>query len=294
MDLDAFQRAALVTDNTDRHYEGEESRKDLVVALLGIAGELGTLATAYKKFLRDGPSYALYEDNVREELGDLLWYVAVLSDKFGLTLSAIADANLQKTSGRWGTRLAEMHPPYDANYALEEQLPRRFEITFSEQLVEGKNKAVIELDGKPIGNSLTDNNQYEDGYRYHDAFHLGFATVLGWSPVIRKLMARKRKSNQQVDENEDGGRAIVIEEGIAAYIFDYGEDHDELRDVRAVDFDVLKTVKSMTHRLEVSSKNWGDWERAIMAGWRIFRELKANGGGIVKCDLDAQEIVMVS
>ena len=293
MDLDAFQQAALVTDNTDQHYEGEESRKDLVVALLGIAGELGTLATAYKKFLRDGPSYALYKENVQEELGDLLWYVAVLSAKFDLSLSAIADANLKKTSGRWGTRVAEMHPPYDAHFPPQEQLPRRFTVTFSEKLVDGKNKVVIELDGKPIGNSLTDNNQYEDGYRYHDAFHLAFAAVLGWSPVIRKLLARKRKSDLQVDENEDGGRAIVIEEGIAAYVFDYGEYHDDLRDVRAVDFDVLKTVKSMTHRLEVSSKNWGDWERAIMAGWRIFRELKTNCGGVVKCDLDAQEIVVV-
>jgi hypothetical protein len=53
MDLDDFQRRALTTDNTAQNYEGEQGRKDIVVALLGIAGELGTLATAYKKFLLD-------------------------------------------------------------------------------------------------------------------------------------------------------------------------------------------------------------------------------------------------
>lgn len=290
MDLDQFQRSALETDNTARHYEGEEGRKDIVVALLGIAGELGTLATAYKKFLRDGPSYGLYEENVQEELGDMLWYLAVLADKFGLSLSSIANANLRKTSGRWGTQAAIAHPPYDAAFPLHERLPRKFDIRFSERDIDGKRKVVIELDGSPIGNSLTDNNAFEDGYRFHDAFHLAFAAVLGWSPVTRKLMGKKRRSDSTVDETEDGGRAIVIEEGIAAYVFDYGEAHDGLIDVRAVDFEVLKTAKSMTHRLEVSSKSWNDWENAIMAGWRIFRQLKEHNGGLIKCDLDQQTI----
>lgn len=290
MDLDTFQQAALTTDNTARHYEGEESRKDLVVALLGIAGELGTLATAYKKFLRDGPSYRLYEANVKEELGDLLWYLAVLADKFGLTLSTIATANLQKTSGRWGTQQISAHRPYDDAYPENERIPRKFEIRFSELEIEGAMKVVMELDGMPIGNSLTDNSASEDGYRFHDAFHLAFAVILGWSPVLRKLMGRKRRSVRDIDENEDGGRALVIEEGIAAYVFEYGEAHEQLLDVRAVDFEVLKTVKSMTRRLEVSSKTWNDWERAIMAGWRIFRELRNRGGGVVLCDLDSGTI----
>jgi hypothetical protein len=52
-----------------------------------------------------------------------------------------------------------------------------------------------------------------------DVFHLAYAAVLGWSPVTRKLLDRKRRSNPQVDLAEDGGRAIVIEEGIAAMAF---------------------------------------------------------------------------
>ena len=49
--------------------------------------------------------------------------------------------------------------------------------------------------------------------------HLAFACVLGWSPLVRKMLGAKRKSNPKVDEVEDGARAILIEEGIATSIF---------------------------------------------------------------------------
>lgn len=289
MDLDTFQKAALVTDNTDRNYEDQESRKDIVVALLGIAGELGTLSTAYKKFLRDGPSYGLYKDNVREELGDLLWYMAVLAHKFDLTLSEIAEHNLAKASSRWGTQHDAVQSLYDAHFPSHEQFPRMFTVRFSEQGTERK-KVILELDGELLGDHLTDNSKDEDGYRYHDAFHLAFATILGWSPVLRKLMKKKRRSDPATDENDDGGRAIVIEEGITAFIFEYAEAHNRLAGVRAVDFDVLTTVKSMTRRLEVQSRSLNDWEVAIMRGFEIFRLLTENTGGFVTCDLDKGNI----
>ena len=66
------------------------------------------------------------------------------------------------------------------------------------------------MDGAPLGNELTDNAYENDGYRYHDVFHLAYAAVLGWSPVIRKLMDRKRKSDPQIDRIEDGGRATAL------------------------------------------------------------------------------------
>lgn len=290
MNLDEFQESALRTDNTKQNYEDQESQKDLVVALLGIAGELGTLSTAYKKFLRDGPAFKPYRDNIKEELGDLLWYVAVLAHKFGLSLSEIASFNLTKTRGRWGTAQASFQPSYDATFPPEERLPRKFEILFQETNTAQGSKLSLILDGEILGDPLTDNSAEEDGYRFHDAFHLAFAATLGWSPVLRKLLRRKRRSNSKIDENEDGGRALVIEEGIVAYVFEYGQDHDDLRNVRAVDFEVLKTAKNMTHRLEVQSKSWSDWEKAIKSGFFLFRKLKENRGGIVSCDLDTQTV----
>jgi hypothetical protein len=56
-------------------------------------------------------------------------------------------------------------------------------------------------------------------------FHIYHSVSLGWSPVARSWLKRKRKSDLDVDENEDGRRAIVVEEGIAALAFDYATKH---------------------------------------------------------------------
>jgi len=63
-----------------------------------------------------------------------------------------------------------------------------------------------------LGNVLGDNAHDDDGYGWHDAFHLAHMAVLGWSPVIRGLLGRTRKEDPATDDVEDGGRAIAIEE----------------------------------------------------------------------------------
>jgi hypothetical protein len=50
----------------------------------------------------------------------------------------------------------------------------------------------------------------------------------------------------------------------------------------------------MTQRLEVRTKNWADWEGAIMQGYEVFRLLSDNHGGLVRCDLEAKRIEYVS
>ena len=63
-----------------------------------------------------------------------------------------------------------------------------------------------------IGNVLRDKSAEPDGYRFHDAFHIGLMTKIGWSPVMRNNLNLRRRSNPDIDEFEDGGRAIVAEE----------------------------------------------------------------------------------
>lgn len=283
MDLSTYQKLARETDKTAANYENEIAR-DVVVALLGIAGELGTLATTYKKYLRDGNNYTLHTEHIAEEIGDLLWYCAILASKFNLSLDEVAAHNLAKVSDRWSSPEGNSHEALDEQYA--ERFPRQFSIHFSEQDVGGRSKAVMTLEGNTLGDPLTDNTDDADDYRFHDAFHLAFIAVLGWSPVFRKLMGLKRRSVREVDENEDGGRAIVIEEGIAALIFDYGIDHGGLDKAPAIDYELIRTLKSMTRRLEVKVVSGARWQLAIAEGWRIFRNLRANRGGIVHCDLD--------
>ena len=41
------------------------------------------------------------------------------------------------------------------------------------------------MDGVLVGAALTDNAYQDDGYRFHDVFHIAFTAILGWSPVLR-------------------------------------------------------------------------------------------------------------
>ena len=70
---------------------------------------------------------------------------------------------------------------------------------------------------------------------------------------MRQLMKRKRKSNKDVDRVEDGGRAIAIEEGISALVFDYAHDHAYLEGVNHVDYGILRTVKHLTRHWKLAS-----------------------------------------
>lgn len=292
MDLATYQARAAETDRTDANYDNTVQR-DVVVALLGIAGELGTLATTYKKYLRDGKDYTLHNDHVAEELGDLLWYCATLATKFGLDLQDIAQKNLKKVDSRWAPPPELLPSAYDAGYPDGQRFPRHLTIDFSEEEIAGRKKAVMVMNGARLGNELTDNTDEPDDYRFHDAFHVAFLTVLGWSPVLRGLMKRKRKENKTVDENEDGGRATVIEEGIAALVFDYGIDHGSLSDVRTIDYDLIRTIQSMTRRLEVKHEPGARWQSAVLQGWELFRQLQDHRGGRVTCDLDSRTIKFV-
>jgi hypothetical protein len=142
----------------------------------------------------------------------------------------------------------------------------------------------------PCGNVLGDNAYGDDGYRYHDAFHLAYLSVLGWSPVQRALLHRKRKATPQVDDVEDGGRAIAIEEGIAAFVFEAATRASFFDGVSHVDSEILRLCRRITANLEVGICTDLEWERAILDGFRVWRLLREHGHGSVQCDLDARVI----
>ena len=73
--------------------------KALEYLALGLVGEAGEVANKIKKVIRDGPS-PHFEENVMQELGDVLWYLAMLSTELGYSLDTIADKNLWKLANR--------------------------------------------------------------------------------------------------------------------------------------------------------------------------------------------------
>jgi NTP pyrophosphatase (non-canonical NTP hydrolase) len=272
------------------------------VSLLGLAGEIGTLLAGYKKYLRDGTAYELFPDNVEEELGDILWYIANAAAKFNLPLERIAESNIAKVTDRWPshqgnarpTRTAEEH--FDSLCLPEEQLPREFEIEIRPvtELDSPEPKIQVIWKGEVVGDALGDNTYDDSGYRFHDVFHLANAAVLGWSPVARgKLFNCKRQSDTRLDSVEDGGRAIVVEEGIAAYVFEYGRQHNNLKDVTSLDFQVLRTFRTLTSGLEVQARPLWEVEEAIFQGFAAWRQIKNAGGGLLRGNLADRRLVYV-
>ena len=67
-----------------------------------MTGEAGEVANKVKKIIRDG-TIENHEGLIQEissEIGDCLWYIAVLADDVGIKLSDIANANLIKLANR--------------------------------------------------------------------------------------------------------------------------------------------------------------------------------------------------
>lgn len=297
MDIRQFQNIAAATDQVPG-----TSEKAMLIPLLGLAGEVGTLLSEYKKFLRDGSAHQRFRDQVAEDLGDLLWYVANAATKFDLDLEEVAKQNIEKTKGRWPSKgNARQSSLFDADashlldeeYEKPEQLPREFSVKFAEVTKDDGVRVITTMDGKQIGDTLTDNAYDDDGYRFHDVFHLSYAAILGWSPIIRKLLGVKRKSMPDVDEVEDGARARIIEELISQLVFTYAREHNYLEGVGSVDYHLLKTIHSLVADREVNVRSLAEWEQAIFAGYTVWRELRDHRGGTVEVNLPEQRILFV-
>src|SRR5207247_117834 len=151
-------------------------------------------------------------------------------------------------------------------------------------------RVLLTMNGIQIGDRLTDNTYTEDGYRFHDVFHLAYAAILGWSPTIRSFMKLKRKSIPHIDEVEDGGRAIAIEEAISALVFDYAKGYSFFESVSSLDHELLRTIKNLTSHLEVKRRSTGEWAHAILEGFRVWRQLRKAGRGTIVGDLRSRTI----
>lgn len=76
--------------------------RNLEYPTLGLAGEAGEVANVVKKIQRDFGGVVTDEIRLKlkDELGDVLWYISACADELGLTLAEIAEFNVEKLAAR--------------------------------------------------------------------------------------------------------------------------------------------------------------------------------------------------
>lgn len=206
-----------------------------------------------------------------------------------LVFSEVARGNLRKARGAF----LEPQPAdligldFDSDFGDEEQLPRNFKIRVNQR---GSGKSYLQWNGVFIGDPLIDNIADRDGYRFHDVFHFSYAAVLHWSPVIRALIKHKRKSKPKYDEEQDSGRAIVVEEGLTAWIFSRAKELNFFEKQEKISLGILKTIGEFVSGYEVEKCPLKLWEKAILDGYAVFRQLKENQGGWIIGDREQRTI----
>ncbi len=92
--FDEYQRLARRTLN-----QNVEDSMRFANLGMGLAGESGEVCDYLKKVVFHG--HSLDADKLKDELGDVLWYLANLADTTGLSLSEVAEHNIEKLRQRY-------------------------------------------------------------------------------------------------------------------------------------------------------------------------------------------------
>ena len=99
MDPINYQKlAARSLSNKPEHLLTEEEQL-LAMCALGLTGEAGEVAEIIKKALFHG--HPIDVNELKKELGDVLWYTAALCTKFGIEMNDVMDLNIEKLNKRY-------------------------------------------------------------------------------------------------------------------------------------------------------------------------------------------------
>lgn len=92
--MDNYQELAMVTKNKKLSLN-----EQILNAALGLAGEAGEVADMIKKWKFQG--HLLDPKDIAKELGDICWYVALMSESIGLSFDEILEMNIEKLKKRY-------------------------------------------------------------------------------------------------------------------------------------------------------------------------------------------------
>lgn len=84
---------------------GEQTQERLVYATISLGGEVGELLNYIKKGIWHG--HGVDKLAVQEEIGDLFWYMAEICSSLGLSLSDVAEMNIEKLKARYPQGFSE-------------------------------------------------------------------------------------------------------------------------------------------------------------------------------------------
>lgn len=109
MNTQEYVKLAIKTESTD--FDSMNSRlendgvKRLLHAGIGLSTEAGEFLDALKKHIFYGKE--LDRVNLAEEMGDLFWYLAIVSDELGVEMSDVMERNIEKLKARYGEKFSE-------------------------------------------------------------------------------------------------------------------------------------------------------------------------------------------
>ena len=98
--LNDYQKLANRTSGA-----GKAGERRMIIAALGLAGEAGEFANMVKKLTAHGHDISATE--LADELGDVLWYLAEAASASGLSLTDIAQQNVDKLRARYPDGFSE-------------------------------------------------------------------------------------------------------------------------------------------------------------------------------------------
>lgn len=291
MVFDDYQKIAFLTARTED--------RTLIEVCLAVLWQLSAQLLRRKlPPLEQELNKAVEVRPINDLLGEIAWHISALASVYKLKLGDIATQNRIKVSHRLDQNSPT--PLHDEASAKAEQFPRCFEIGI---VTVGPGRSRMFLNGVQVGNDLTDNSHFEDGYRFHDVMHLANVAKLGWSPVFRALLKRKRKGQPEIDEVEDGARAQIVEEVVVKAIHSEGVRLSSTSGALGSDVPIrlfpnpeeityrfLKSIRSFVQGLEVAKNRDWEWIDAIVEGHKIFHQLRCEEQGTVLIDLNARSI----
>lgn len=104
-----YIKNALITESRDMGPVKERLQDTSLIRLMhsfiGLETETAELQDVLKKHIFYGKS--LDKINLKEELGDIMWYVAIACDELGISLEEVMEKNIAKLKARYGEKFTE-------------------------------------------------------------------------------------------------------------------------------------------------------------------------------------------